>query len=34
LVATVRAAEPFEQAMARVTLDYTQCLRSASDELV
>ena len=32
-VPTVRAAESFEEAMARATLDYTQRLHSASDEL-
>ena len=34
LAATVRAADTFENAMARATQDYTQRLRSASDELI
>lgn len=33
VAATVRAAETFDEAMARATLDYAQRLRTASDEL-
>jgi hypothetical protein len=34
LAATVRAADTFEDAMEHATLDYTQRLQSASDELI
>jgi biopolymer transport protein ExbB len=34
LTATVRAADTFDEAMSRASLDYTQRLRSASDELI